>query len=220
MLPPLLCATSPGVPWSATAPLSSTTTRSKSMIESSLRETAMTVEKGKPECTALWRQASVCGSNGLAASSSSSSAGCLSAARARLRRWRCPRLKSPPSGKSRWSSPREDDSAKLVRLAAESACQIRSSEWHSKGSMLYRNVPEKSTGSCGTRPSACRSAARPTCLASTPPSSTRPALGSRMRMSASSRVDLPAPLGPTTPSRSLGPRLRLTPLRASRGASP
>lgn len=83
----------------------------------------------------------------------------------------------------------------------------------SKGSRLVRTVPEKSTGSCGMIARRLRRSCSLILEMSWPSMWMVPERASRKRKRARVREDLPAPVRPTTPMRSLLSERKVRPLR-------
>lgn len=86
------------------------------------------------------------------------------------------------------------------------------SERSSKGSRLERIVPENKTGSCGIIARRDRRSYSLILEMSIPSTNMDPSLASRKRKSASVRLDFPAPVRPTTPTRCLGWTSNVSPL--------
>mmetsp|Transcript_22367 Transcript_22367/g.66631 ORF Transcript_22367/g.66631 Transcript_22367/m.66631 type:complete len:279 (+) Transcript_22367:423-1259(+) len=135
--------------------------------------------------------------------------------RARQRSCLCPKLRLLPPTATGCASPAGSASTNLAIEPRSRALQSCSSLWPPKGSRLSRTLPEKSTGSCGTRPTDRRSSRTPTEAASTSLIATVPHLGGTRRRMASSRVDFPEPVAPTTPTLRPAATWRQTPRSTS-----
>mmetsp|Transcript_13658 Transcript_13658/g.43599 ORF Transcript_13658/g.43599 Transcript_13658/m.43599 type:complete len:249 (+) Transcript_13658:164-910(+) len=179
----------------------------------------MSVELGKAVmmvcCTSSW----VRGSIAEVASSSSKSGGCRRTIRARHMSCRWPKLRFVPSSEIWWKRRESQPLTTSAMPASSNAFHMRPSEYIPKGSRLYFRLPEKRTGSCGTRPSDRRSVTRPTSRVSTPLRRTRPARGSNIRRSTNRRLDFPQPVVPVMLTFILGSKLMLMPFSTSRGMS-
>ena len=132
-------------------------------------------------------------------------------ARASAIRCRCPaesgRPPSPttvsyPSGSSR-------DEAVGAGEPRGGVARAPSAAVGSPSRMLSATVPRKSVGCCGTHASCERHAAASQSARSTPPTVTRPAVGSPRRRRSEATVLLPPPLGPTSATVSPGGELEV-----------
>mmetsp|Transcript_96398 Transcript_96398/g.281702 ORF Transcript_96398/g.281702 Transcript_96398/m.281702 type:complete len:446 (+) Transcript_96398:340-1677(+) len=163
------------------------------------------------------RSSCVHGSIDEVASSRSSRPGRFGTIRARQSSCRWPMLKPQPplppvmAYSRRPGSDSTHCDARTCRKASHNCLSV---SWP-EGSRLWRTVPENSTGSWGTSPTASRKAVRLTVAVSTPLSSTRPLRGSTIRKSANSKVDLPQPVRPTMPTCWEGVKARSTPRSTS-----
>eukprot|EP00967_Tisochrysis_lutea_P132267 scaffold230729_cov26-Tisochrysis_lutea.AAC.2 len=158
------------------------------------------------ERIARWMRWSAAWSIEAVASSSKSTRGRRSVARAKHRSCRSPTDQlEPPSSEGASSSSGRARTAASIPTAA-SAPQSSPSPYASRGSSDRRKAPRKSTGSCVTIASARepRNCWSPRVRRSTPSSVMRPASSSTSRKSAEAIVDLPAPVRPTMPTCSPG----------------
>mmetsp|Transcript_7871 Transcript_7871/g.12546 ORF Transcript_7871/g.12546 Transcript_7871/m.12546 type:complete len:273 (+) Transcript_7871:306-1124(+) len=203
--------TSSTEPCSAIEPSSKTMMRSKFIMVSTRWAMAMTVVMGKPLISVFWAASWVTGSSAEVHSSRRSTGGCLTTMRARLSNCLCPKLKLAPSREISESMP----SGRLRRNGMSCthwrASQIRPSGNSPNGSILKRQLPSNTVGSCGTSPTMDRSVARPSLEVSLPPTRIRPDRGSSRRSMQSSVVDLPQPVFPTKPHFMRGSMVRLMP---------
>mmetsp|Transcript_3869 Transcript_3869/g.9165 ORF Transcript_3869/g.9165 Transcript_3869/m.9165 type:complete len:300 (-) Transcript_3869:143-1042(-) len=204
-----------GVSNSSTRPSSMTRTRSLSMMVCRRCATVSTVAPPNSRRIIRWIKASVSLSMDAVASSSTSTRGCRSSARAMQMSCLWPTEKfSPPSDTTSLSLSGSASTAGL-RVHLSSTAQIWASEWASKGSRLKRRVDENMTGSCGMMHSELRRRDSRTLEASTPSSKIIPFRSSEIRKSATVSEDLPEPVRPTMPTFSPAPTVKVKSLSTS-----
>jgi len=157
-------------------------------------------------------RSSVAGPSAEVASSSTSSPGWSSKARARARRWRCPPESATPPSPTWVSSPWGRFATNPVASACLSAHQTSSAVASGLPKRtLSATVPVSSTVSSKTMPTERRSATRGTSRTSIPPITTATASGSSNLGRSAHRVDFPEPASPSRATTSPWCRLRLTP---------
>mmetsp|Transcript_38144 Transcript_38144/g.82980 ORF Transcript_38144/g.82980 Transcript_38144/m.82980 type:complete len:259 (-) Transcript_38144:3623-4399(-) len=190
-----------GLSYSPIPPLSITRIWSESMIVCKRCAMVSTVQPLSCVRTHSWMAISVSASMDAVASSSTSTRGRRSSARAMHKHWRCPTEKLSPFSVTGASSPPSSDLAKSASCAFSSISQISSSPVAMPvGSTLLRTVVEKSTASCGMMTRLCRSVLRPRVAMSAPSMIMRPSESSTMRNNACMIELLPAPVRPTMPT--------------------
>mmetsp|Transcript_4924 Transcript_4924/g.10691 ORF Transcript_4924/g.10691 Transcript_4924/m.10691 type:complete len:285 (-) Transcript_4924:3510-4364(-) len=173
----------------------------------------MTVASAKAERMVRCISASVSASTAEVASSIITSEQRESSARAMQRSWRWPVEKLAPSSATSSSSERTACARCTRCSAAHIACAVCSPS----GSRLSRTVPEKSTGSCGMTATADLCTWSGTSAMSRPSMRIAPVRsgGATSRVSATTRLDLPEPVRPTTPTFSPGSTVAVRPCSTS-----
>jgi len=155
-----------------------------------------------------WRARSLCRicrsvavSTAESASSKTRIGGSCNSARAIAVRCFCPPLRVMPRSPTFDSKPSGKSWMLSSKSASRAASSMRSSEASvSPKAMLPATVSLNRNTSCCTKPTLRRSVLTGTSRASRPSMRTRPSDGSSRRGIISTRVDLPAPVRPTTPS--------------------
>mmetsp|Transcript_29019 Transcript_29019/g.52107 ORF Transcript_29019/g.52107 Transcript_29019/m.52107 type:complete len:223 (+) Transcript_29019:23-691(+) len=206
-----------GGPYSTAVPLSMTRTRSLSRIVSMRWAIVNVVTPCSPR-SVLWIRRSVPRSTEAVASSRRSTFAPRNRARTMHTSCLCPTLRFCPLGSTAMSRPPLRDSTNSFRLAVSSAAQSAAGECSPNGSRLKRSDPENSTGSCGMMARRCRRVCSPTVWIGRPSIMMAPACRSTNRSRATRRELFPAPVRPTTPTRSPGRTVKVRPLRT--GSSP
>mmetsp|Transcript_6989 Transcript_6989/g.19774 ORF Transcript_6989/g.19774 Transcript_6989/m.19774 type:complete len:204 (-) Transcript_6989:3321-3932(-) len=201
-------------------PCSMTMIWSKLRIVSRRCAMTMIVDLGKEDSMVFWTSSCVAGSNAEVASSRRIRAGWRITVRARQSSWRCPKLRLPPSAAMGVQMPYS------ICLMVSAICTISKprmiswSGYSQKGSRFSRTEVCRSTGSWGTRPTACRKVSSPMSRVSTPLIKIFPSRGSKMRRRLRRRVDFPQPVVPTMPALEHGSTMTLTSCSTFRGMSP
>mmetsp|Transcript_84314 Transcript_84314/g.152130 ORF Transcript_84314/g.152130 Transcript_84314/m.152130 type:complete len:231 (-) Transcript_84314:834-1526(-) len=215
-----------GGPSSATSPSERTKIRSQSRMVFSLWAMVKVVAPRKHLRTAVWIAESVAASTAAVASSRTTSFDLRSTARAMETICRCPADRFWPlsliSNANSFCRSFELSSTAVRSLIHGASCASSSAAQMSgmlccwNGSQLYWRLSWKRTGSCGIIATAERRSFKPSSARSSPSRfSTEPGSGSMIRSRASSKEDLPAPVRPTTPSRSPAAVQKLTPFRTN-----
>ena len=184
---------------SACRPASSTTVRAASAATSGSWVTSTAVRPATMRSSASRTSAAVTASRLAVGSSTSTSAGSRRAMRASARRRRSPALAATPPSPSRAARPPGSPAAHGSRPAAASAAHSCSSPACASARRRFSaSVAGSSTGRCGIHAICARHASRSIAASSSPPQRTDPLRTGCSPSRTRSRVDLPAPLGPTT----------------------
>ncbi len=215
-----------GSPCAMTRPKSSTDTRSHtpSTSDTSCSTSSTAIPQSSASRRTRWANSAVsCSPSPAAGSSSSSTDGSVATARASATSRRLPNDSSSGRRSRSSSSPNSWTTADAAALSGALPGCTRSVKYatQSRLSAAVRRfsrtvIPSKSSRLWNERPMPATARLRADQLVmSTPSSSTRPAAGFAKPVSASTNVDLPAPLGPMSPSTSRGRTVIETPSSAS-----
>eukprot|EP00047_Mylnosiga_fluctuans_P023111 m.132269 g.132269 ORF g.132269 m.132269 type:complete len:330 (-) comp9484_c1_seq3:1396-2385(-) len=198
---PLRAISSSWEPSSTTLPLAMTTIASALRIVERRCATMIVVRPLRARSMASCTRRSLRTSSALVASSRSSSL--MRSLRARVRamatRWRWPPDRREPRSPTTVFRPSTKLPTNSVTLASSIAVCIWTSVQLSKPYWMLREIDVLNRrGSCSTAPMCLRRLSVSTVLASTPSTRIRPLVGSYMRCSSCSTVDLPDPDIPTS----------------------
>src|SRR6056297_3431689 len=177
--------------------------RSARWIVDSRWATTIVVRPDINESRARSTMNSVPGSRLLLASSSTSTAGSTNAARASDTNWRSPADSREPRSRTSVWMPSGNSSKRSSAPIASKAARMSSSPALDRATRtLSATVPPNRNPSWGTTTTRWRSDAIVASRRSTPPNEIVPSVGSYRRAISFASVDLPAPVGPTSASRS------------------
>ena len=141
---------------------------------------------------------SVAGSTRAVASSRTTRSGLRSHTLASASSWACPADRpAPPAPSGRCTPPSTRTSRPTARSASSTAASVGAGSY---SVTLSRTVPSNSSTSCGTSATRRRNSAMGMSATGTPPSSSRPWVGSTRRSRRRENVVLPLPVRPTTPT--------------------
>ena len=205
----------------ASSPSSTTATRSASCAVCSRCAIATTVRPSSTDASERSRWRAARGSSSEVASSSTSVCGSASTSRASASCCACAGVSGWPPAPTTVSSSSGSASHPVERVDRRERVDAaaRPSRSGRASRRFSASVPTKTCCSCVTSATSCRSVSSGRSTSRTPPTSTRPSRGGWMPASRRPSVDLPAPDGPTTATRSPGSRSRSMPCRTSRSAT-